>query len=165
MVFSWRRTKFRFHTSSTRKLNIVDPPIVTVIGKAFPHRAFSERSIETVRSSNLFGRVFRPLLLLLLRDLNLNSSLKIWPDLRVFFIADPADPFQIIRVSERPRGNNARRHDVSYPRHFRQLFFSRSVDVDLSERRLFLCMRFVRLDRTAAQNRRDRLLDWRSNGR
>jgi hypothetical protein len=34
-VFSWTRTKFPFHTSSAKKLNITDPPIITVTGKAF----------------------------------------------------------------------------------------------------------------------------------
>jgi hypothetical protein len=35
MVFSWTHTKFPFHTSSAKKLNIANPPIITVIGKAF----------------------------------------------------------------------------------------------------------------------------------
>ena len=35
MVFSWTATKFPFHTSSAKKLNVADPPIVTVVGKAF----------------------------------------------------------------------------------------------------------------------------------
>ena len=35
MVFSWTRTWFPFHTSSAKKLNITDPPVITVIGKAF----------------------------------------------------------------------------------------------------------------------------------
>jgi hypothetical protein len=34
-VFSWTRTKFPFHTSSAKKLNVSDPPIITVTGKAF----------------------------------------------------------------------------------------------------------------------------------
>jgi hypothetical protein len=34
-VFSWTRTKFPFHTSSAKKLNVTNPPIITVIGKAF----------------------------------------------------------------------------------------------------------------------------------
>ena len=35
MVFSWTRTRFPFHTSSAKKLNVPDPPVITVIGKAF----------------------------------------------------------------------------------------------------------------------------------
>ena len=35
MVFSWTRTRFPFHTSSAKKLNVTDPPVITVIGKAF----------------------------------------------------------------------------------------------------------------------------------
>jgi hypothetical protein len=34
-VFSWTRTRFPFHTSSAKKLNVTDPPIITVIGKAY----------------------------------------------------------------------------------------------------------------------------------
>ena len=29
------RTKFPFHTSSAKKLNVTNPPIITVVGKAF----------------------------------------------------------------------------------------------------------------------------------
>jgi hypothetical protein len=36
-VFSWTRTRFPFHTSSARKLRVTDPPIITVIGKAYFH--------------------------------------------------------------------------------------------------------------------------------
>jgi len=34
-VFSWALTWFPFHTSSARKLNVTNPPIITVIGRAF----------------------------------------------------------------------------------------------------------------------------------
>jgi hypothetical protein len=34
-VFSWTRTRFPFHSSSSKKLNVIDPPIITVIGKAY----------------------------------------------------------------------------------------------------------------------------------
>jgi len=34
-VFAWTQTRFPFHTSSARKLNIINPPTITVIGKAF----------------------------------------------------------------------------------------------------------------------------------
>jgi hypothetical protein len=35
MVFGWTQAKFPFHTSSAKKLNVTDPPIITVIGKAY----------------------------------------------------------------------------------------------------------------------------------
>jgi hypothetical protein len=45
-VFGWTRTRFPFHTSSARKLNVTDPPVITVTGKAFFRcRLFSQRSI------------------------------------------------------------------------------------------------------------------------
>jgi hypothetical protein len=34
-VFSWTPTRFPFHTSSARRLNVIDAPIITVAGKAF----------------------------------------------------------------------------------------------------------------------------------
>jgi hypothetical protein len=34
-VFSWTRTRFPFYTSTARKLNVIDAPIITVIGKAY----------------------------------------------------------------------------------------------------------------------------------
>src|SRR6266487_1187656 len=34
-VFSWTRTKFPFHTSSDRKLKLIEAPIITVTGKAY----------------------------------------------------------------------------------------------------------------------------------
>jgi hypothetical protein len=34
-VFGWSQTRFPFHTSSGRKLNIANPPVITVVGKAF----------------------------------------------------------------------------------------------------------------------------------
>ena len=34
-VFGWTRTRFPFHSSSAKKLNVTDPPIITVIGKAY----------------------------------------------------------------------------------------------------------------------------------
>jgi len=37
-VFSWTLTRFPFHTSSAKKLNIADSPIITVVGKAFCRR-------------------------------------------------------------------------------------------------------------------------------
>ena len=35
IVFSWTQVQFPFHVRSGRKLNITQPPIITVIGKAF----------------------------------------------------------------------------------------------------------------------------------
>jgi hypothetical protein len=34
-VFSWTRTRFPFHTRSAKKLKVIYPPIIIVIGKAF----------------------------------------------------------------------------------------------------------------------------------
>ena len=34
-VFSWTHTRFPFHTSSSKKLNVANSPIITVVGKAF----------------------------------------------------------------------------------------------------------------------------------
>ena len=34
-VFSWTTTKFPFHTSSDRKLKLIEAPIITVTGKAY----------------------------------------------------------------------------------------------------------------------------------
>jgi hypothetical protein len=34
-VFSWTRTRFPFHTSFAKKLNVTNPPVITVVGKAF----------------------------------------------------------------------------------------------------------------------------------
>jgi hypothetical protein len=35
IVFSWTRTRFPFYTNSGKKLNVTNPPIITVVGKAF----------------------------------------------------------------------------------------------------------------------------------
>jgi hypothetical protein len=34
-VFSWTHTRFPFHTSSAKKLNVTNSPIITVVGRAF----------------------------------------------------------------------------------------------------------------------------------
>ena len=34
-VFGWTHTRFPFHTSSARKLKVDQPPVITVIGKAY----------------------------------------------------------------------------------------------------------------------------------
>ena len=48
---------------------------------------------------------------------HLLASPKVRPNLLVSFIADPADSLQIISASERPRGDNARRHHMPDPGH------------------------------------------------
>ncbi len=56
-VFSWTRTKFPFHTSSAKKLNLSDPPIITVYRQSvLRHWPRSQRSIEPKKpSSGLCG--------------------------------------------------------------------------------------------------------------
>src|SRR5437667_22287 len=61
------------------------------------------------------------------------SSLKIGPDLRVFFIADPAHSFQVVSASERSRCDNSSGHYVPDAGHRRQFFLCRRVEVDLAE--------------------------------
>ena len=85
-------------------------------------------------------------------------SLKIRPDLGVFFVADSADSFQIISASEWSRRNNSSRHYISDPWHRRQFFFCRCIDVDFPEWRLFFWMRSVRLGCSARRGWRTR---WR----
>jgi hypothetical protein len=50
MAFSWTRTRFPFHTSSAKKLNVTDPPVITVIGKAFSILALTGRKAKTAWS-------------------------------------------------------------------------------------------------------------------
>ena len=46
-VFSWTRTRFPFHTSSAKKLNVTNPPDHHCCWQSiFRHWAFSKRSIE-----------------------------------------------------------------------------------------------------------------------
>jgi hypothetical protein len=54
-VFSWTRARFPFHTSSAKKLNITDPPIVTVVGKAFFDVGHSLKNQKSNRRSHLPG--------------------------------------------------------------------------------------------------------------
>jgi len=54
-VFSWTRTRFPFHTSSSKKLNITDPPIITVVGKAFFDIGHSLKDQKSNRRSHLPG--------------------------------------------------------------------------------------------------------------
>jgi len=53
MVFSWTRTRFPFHTSSAKKLNVTDPPIITVIGNAFFDIGHSLKDQSKNRRSHL----------------------------------------------------------------------------------------------------------------
>ena len=52
-VFSWARTRFLFHTSSARKLNVTNPPIITVVGKAFFDIGHSLKDQSQNRRRNL----------------------------------------------------------------------------------------------------------------
>jgi len=52
-VFSWTPTRFPFHTSSARNLNVVNPPIITVIGKAFFDVGHSLKDQKSNRRSHL----------------------------------------------------------------------------------------------------------------
>ena len=54
-VFSWTRTKFPFHTSSARKLNVANPPIITVVGRAFFDIGHSLKDQSKNRRKNLPG--------------------------------------------------------------------------------------------------------------
>ncbi len=73
------------------------------------------------------------------------ASLKIWPDLRVFFVADPADSLQIISAAKWSGCDNASRRYTPDAWHRHQLFLCRGVDVDPAERSRFLWMRLPRL--------------------
>jgi hypothetical protein len=35
MVFDWTQTRFPFHPSSAKSVTVTDPPVITVIGKAY----------------------------------------------------------------------------------------------------------------------------------
>jgi len=52
-VFSWTRTRFPFHTSSAKKLNVANPPIITVVGKAFFDIGHSLKDQSKNRRKNL----------------------------------------------------------------------------------------------------------------
>jgi hypothetical protein len=52
---SWTLTRFPFHTSSAKKLNITDPPIITVIGKVFFDVGHSLKNQASNRRKNLLG--------------------------------------------------------------------------------------------------------------
>jgi hypothetical protein len=55
MVFSWTRTRFPFHTSSAKKLNVTAPPIITVTGKAFFDVGHSLKDQKSNRRSHQPG--------------------------------------------------------------------------------------------------------------
>jgi hypothetical protein len=48
-------TRFPFHTSSAKKLNVTDPPIITVVGKAFFDVGHSLKDQKSNRRSHLPG--------------------------------------------------------------------------------------------------------------
>jgi hypothetical protein len=52
-VFSWTQTRFPFHTSSARKLNVTNPPTITVVGKAFFDIGHSLKDQSQNRRRNL----------------------------------------------------------------------------------------------------------------
>jgi hypothetical protein len=54
-VFSWTQAKFPFHTSSAKKVNVTDPPIITVVGKAFFDIGHSLKDQSKNRRSHLPG--------------------------------------------------------------------------------------------------------------
>ena len=54
-VFSWTRTRFPFHTSSAKKLNFSDSPVITVVGKAFFDIGHSLKDQMKNRRRNLPG--------------------------------------------------------------------------------------------------------------
>ena len=85
--------------------------------KRFPSSRCAS-AIQIVRHSRShFGRVFRVPAPGPARDVDSNRSLKIRPDLSVFFVANAAHSLQIISASERSRRDNARRHHVPDSRH------------------------------------------------
>jgi len=53
-VFSWTQTRFPFHTSSAKKLNVTYPPIITVIGKAYFEVGHAPKD-QSNRTKNLPG--------------------------------------------------------------------------------------------------------------
>jgi hypothetical protein len=54
-VFSWTHTRFPFHTSSAKKLNVTEPPIITITGKAFFDVGHSLKEQKSNRRSYLPG--------------------------------------------------------------------------------------------------------------
>jgi hypothetical protein len=54
-VFSWRQTKFSFHTSSAKELHITHPSVITDVGKAFFDIGHSLKDQSKHRRKNLPG--------------------------------------------------------------------------------------------------------------
>jgi hypothetical protein len=52
-VFSWTPTRFPFQTRSTKRLKVIKPPIITVIGKAFFDIGHSLKDQSKNRRSHL----------------------------------------------------------------------------------------------------------------
>jgi hypothetical protein len=63
-VFGWTPTKFPFQTSSARKLNLTNPPIITVVGKAFfdVGHALKDQSNRRKRQPNHAAWEIHPLM-------------------------------------------------------------------------------------------------------
>jgi hypothetical protein len=53
LIFSWTGTRFPVHTSSAKKLNITDPPIITLTGKAFFDSATPSKINQTEEVTGL----------------------------------------------------------------------------------------------------------------
>jgi hypothetical protein len=49
-VFSWTPTRFPFQTSSAKRLKIANPPVVTIVGKAFFDLGHAPKDQSTRRS-------------------------------------------------------------------------------------------------------------------
>jgi hypothetical protein len=54
-VFSWTPTRFPFQTRSTKRLKVIKPPIITVVGKAFFDIGHSLKDQSKNRRSHLPG--------------------------------------------------------------------------------------------------------------
>jgi hypothetical protein len=54
-VFRWTTTRFPFQTSSAKKLNVTNPPIITVVGKAFFDIRHSLKDQSKNRRRNLLS--------------------------------------------------------------------------------------------------------------
>jgi hypothetical protein len=52
-VFDWAQTRFALHTSSGRKLNIANPPFITVVGKPFSD---TEQALQASAAPSLIGK-------------------------------------------------------------------------------------------------------------
>ena len=61
-VFSWTRTRFPFHTSSAKKLNVDQSPVIRVIGKAFwdvGHALKIRATVDSTCCTTPFGKLIQ----------------------------------------------------------------------------------------------------------